>query len=111
MQDVSSQWLPGLQERRQQLHREDLDVYNIWISLHIYLSPGFRWCSVFLIVMSRWQAISSFACIKGATSLEDDGSACSWTWMSVSSRRWIKDGWSRTTTRDHVWEGSFLMFV
>jgi hypothetical protein len=29
MQDVSSQWLPGLQERHQQLHRGDLDVYNI----------------------------------------------------------------------------------
>ncbi|CAL4990552.1 unnamed protein product [Urochloa decumbens] len=28
MQDVSSQWLPGLQERHCQLHGEDLDVYN-----------------------------------------------------------------------------------
>ncbi|KAG2559254.1 hypothetical protein PVAP13_8NG288700 [Panicum virgatum] len=28
MQDVSSQWLPGLQERHQQLHGEDLDVYT-----------------------------------------------------------------------------------
>ena len=28
MQDVSSRWLPGLQERHQQLHGEDLDVYN-----------------------------------------------------------------------------------
>ncbi|CAN6363705.1 unnamed protein product [Urochloa humidicola] len=28
MQDVSSQWLPGLQERHRQLHGEDLDVYN-----------------------------------------------------------------------------------
>jgi hypothetical protein len=29
MQDVFSQWLPGLHERHQHLHREDLDVYNI----------------------------------------------------------------------------------
>ena len=28
MQDVSSQWLPGLQEQHQQLHGEDLDVYT-----------------------------------------------------------------------------------
>ncbi|CAO2150136.1 unnamed protein product [Urochloa humidicola] len=28
MQDVSSQWLLGLQERHHQLHGEDLDVYN-----------------------------------------------------------------------------------
>jgi len=28
MQDVSPWWLPGLQERHQQLHGEDLDVYN-----------------------------------------------------------------------------------
>ncbi|CAN6226638.1 unnamed protein product [Urochloa humidicola] len=28
MQDVSSQWLPGLQERRRELHGEELDVYN-----------------------------------------------------------------------------------
>ncbi|PUZ44995.1 hypothetical protein GQ55_8G184300 [Panicum hallii var. hallii] len=28
MQDVSSQWLPGLQERHQQLHEEDMDVYT-----------------------------------------------------------------------------------
>ena len=28
MQDVSKWWLPGLQERHQQLHGEDLDVYN-----------------------------------------------------------------------------------
>ena len=28
MQDISSRWLPGLQERHQQLHGEDLDVYN-----------------------------------------------------------------------------------
>jgi len=28
MQDISSRWLPGLQERHQQLHGEDLDVYT-----------------------------------------------------------------------------------
>ncbi|CAO2142754.1 unnamed protein product [Urochloa humidicola] len=28
MQDVSSQWLPGLQERRRELHGEELEVYN-----------------------------------------------------------------------------------
>ncbi|CAL4990526.1 unnamed protein product [Urochloa decumbens] len=31
MQDVSSRWLSGLQERHRQLHGEDLDVYN-WTS-------------------------------------------------------------------------------
>ncbi|CAN6382043.1 unnamed protein product [Urochloa humidicola] len=29
MQDVSSQWLPGLQEQHRQLHGEDMDVYNL----------------------------------------------------------------------------------
>jgi hypothetical protein len=28
MQDVSSRWLPGLQEKHQQLHGEDMDVYT-----------------------------------------------------------------------------------
>jgi hypothetical protein len=28
MQDVSSRWLPGLQEKHQQLHEEDMDVYT-----------------------------------------------------------------------------------
>ena len=28
MQDISSRWLPGLQERHQQLHGEDMDVYT-----------------------------------------------------------------------------------
>ncbi|CAO1940355.1 unnamed protein product [Urochloa humidicola] len=28
MQDISSQWLPGLQEQHRQLHGEDLDVYT-----------------------------------------------------------------------------------
>ena len=28
MQDISSRWLPGLQERHQKLHGEDLDVYT-----------------------------------------------------------------------------------
>ncbi|PUZ45790.1 hypothetical protein GQ55_8G253100 [Panicum hallii var. hallii] len=30
MQDVSSQWLSGLQERHQQLHEEDMDVNTWW---------------------------------------------------------------------------------
>jgi hypothetical protein len=30
MQDVSSRWLPGLQEKHQRLHEEDMDVYTWW---------------------------------------------------------------------------------
>jgi len=33
MQDVSPWWLPGLQERHQQLHGEDLDVYNCQLGI------------------------------------------------------------------------------
>jgi hypothetical protein len=28
MQDVASQWVPGLKQQRQQLHGEDLDIYT-----------------------------------------------------------------------------------
>jgi hypothetical protein len=41
MQDVSSQWLPGLQEQHRQLHGEDMDVYTwTWLTHRDSQSDG-----------------------------------------------------------------------
>ena len=69
MQDISSRWLPGLQEQHQQLHGEDMDVYT-WLWLYTRVNTqtqgmitrwiSLRWFRFVLcfLVMTHWQAIS-----------------------------------------------------